>query len=141
MPLPGHHLIDPRFEAHHRPVVERAMPCTVRLTVPDTVGVRDPVTGRTVFGDPALLFEGHARLLAQSGGGATVAADRVLTPAAYALFVPATVSGVGVGVAVEVVTCPGNPDLPGLRLWVTDVPLNSVVWQRVFGCDTEAPVV
>ena len=140
MPLPGHPLIDPRMEGHYRPVASRALPCVVRLSRLDTVGVRDPHTGRTVFADPVVLYEGPGRVLHQGAGAASVNAERVVTVGTYLLFVPSTVTGPLLGVVGQVVSAP-NPDLLALRLRVVDTPHNSLSWQRVLGCDTETPVV
>lgn len=137
-PLPNHRLIHPRFESHHRPVSEAAMTVRGRLLRPDTTGVRDPVSGRTAFAEPQVLFEGAARIRANAGAP-TVQADRVVTLGRYLLILPADSPQPQVHDVWQVDGCDGDPSLERTRLRVVDVPQSGLSWQRNVGCDIEEP--
>ncbi|MBM0237735.1 hypothetical protein JNW88_12210 [Micromonospora sp. ATA32] len=138
MPLPNTRVIHPRFEQHHRPVTESAMTTTGRLLRPDETGTRDPVSGRTTFAEPALVWEGSARLRANTGTP-TVQADRIVTVGGYLLVLPADTPVPHVRDVWEVGDCDGDPSLAGARLRVVDVPRSGLSWQRNIGCDIEEP--
>lgn len=137
MPLPNHHLIHPRFEAHHRPVAERAMTITGRLLRPDETGTRDPVSGRTTFANPALVYEGPAKVKANAGSP-SVQAERIVTVGGYLLVLPADCPLPHVRDVFEV-DDGGDPTLQGAVLRVVDVPRNTLSFQRNIGCDIEQP--
>lgn len=136
--LPNTRVIPPGWEAHHRPVAEGAMTTTGRLLRPDETGTRDPVSGRTTFAEPAVVWVGRAQVGANSGSP-TVQADRVVTVGSYLLELPADTPLPRVRDVWEVVTCAGDPSLPGARLRVVDVPRSGLSWQRNVGCDLEVP--
>ncbi|QKW15378.1 DUF6093 family protein [Verrucosispora sp. NA02020] len=140
MPLPNSPLIHPKFEQHHRPVVEGSMTVLVRLSRPREGGVRDKTTGVTTFATDEPIWEGHASLRANLTGGPTVQADRVVAIGAYLLRVPAGAPALRVRDVVDVRGDVSDPSLVGVRLRVVDVPRSGLSWQRVAGCDIEQPI-
>lgn len=109
-----------------------------RLLRLDDAGTRDPVSGKTVFADPQVLWQGSARIRA-STGGSTVQADRVVTLGGYLLVLPADCPAPRVRDMWEVDGCAGDPSLERVRLRVVDVPRSGLSWQRNVGCDIEEP--
>jgi hypothetical protein len=140
VPLPNSPLIHPRFESHHRPVVEGSMTVRVRLSRPAEGGVRDKASGVTTFAADRALWEGHASLRANLGGGPSVQADRVVALGGYLLRVPADVPVLQVRDVVDVLGDVSDPSLVGVRLRVVDVPRSGLSWQRIAGCDIEQPI-
>lgn len=141
MPLRNSRIIHPRWRRHYEPAVLGTMTARVRLSKPERLGTRDPVTGKTPTLPPVPYYEGPARL--QARGGASPAgstAAREVDTAPYLVGVPVDLGGAVPerGDLVDVLDG-DDPLLPGQRLYVTEVPTASVVLQRNLGADLHPP--
>ncbi|MFF0822406.1 DUF6093 family protein [Micromonospora haikouensis] len=118
---------------------EAAMTVQGRLLRPSETGVRDPETGVTTWPDPPLIYEGRARIRANSGSQ-QVQAERIVAVGGYLLILPADSPVPHVRDVWLVDECDGDPSLLGARLRVVDVPRSGLSWQRNVGCDIEEPI-
>jgi hypothetical protein len=151
VPLPNSRVVHPQFEAHHRPVSANAMPaeCTItRPSSPSPAGWND-ATGRNVYPAPTTVYPttGHGVCRVNRGGpggqgsaAPVTVADRAVTVAQYTVVIPADAAAlVQVHDIVTITRCPGDPDLVGRKLWVTDSARGSLTWERVLNCELQPP--
>lgn len=143
MPLPGTHVIHPRFQSAHRRTAEAAMTVQISFARPGsgTPGAFDPATGtRGAPTGPQSLLRTAARVQATAAADHPVnAAEQVVTLRTYQVSVPWDVTGLQVD-DVGTVTAIGeddDPDLLGARLRVRDVVVGSITWQRNLICEQD----
>jgi hypothetical protein len=140
VPLPHTRLVHPAFVNHHRQTVAATFGATVKVSRPDLVGTRNATTGKTTFAEPALIYEGPARVQARNRATAPVpVADRIVTVGAYLLVLPDDAPAALLRDLVDVVEVPHAPVLEGSRLHIVDSPQADVAWQRNYGCDLYQP--
>ena len=141
-PLRGTRIIHSRFEQHHRPALDTQYTAECRITTPPSAGVFDEASGRTVYPDPELVYDGPCKLGRSSNpAGTRVAGDRTVTIAEYVLSLPkdAADAAVPVHAVVTMTRSPQNADLVGQVLTVTNPRFGSITWQRDIVCELQPP--
>jgi hypothetical protein len=127
--------LHPRWETHHRPTAEEFLTATVKILRHSSGGTFNEATGRTAYPDPALIYEGPARIqrMAQLNRADDIGDRQVVTGGAT-VSLPTSAAEVYVGDEVQVVTYrdpdSGDPHLVGRPLWVHEVRPGSLLWQR-----------
>jgi hypothetical protein len=141
MPLPNTQVIPDNWEAWHEPVVIGTMTGAVRVLRPDFTGTRDGTTGRTVFAQPTLIYEGPARVQKRDIGEANIkmAADRIATLSPYLVVVGKACPLVMVRDRVLILAAGGDPDAVGVMLDVTDVSRGTLTFERDISCTLYVP--
>lgn len=135
MPLPNHPVIHPRWEAHHRPVTQRAMPAECKVLRPSSEPVWDDEAGRNTYPESAHVYgPGPCRITRPAGAGAPVVADRQVTLVDYIVALPADAPKVQVGDLVTFTRIDGDPWLAGETLRVEELLGGSLTWQRDLRC-------
>lgn len=132
MPFPGSRVIHPRWEAHHRPVLETTWTATITFKRASGPPVHDPETGSTsqptttVYSGPCRIQEHQI-----SAHEADAAAQRITTHA-YQVSGPVEMNleldDVGT------VDASNDPTLVGRPLRVTDIQRGSLLFQRDVTC-------
>lgn len=141
MPLPNTRMIHPQWQARNARVALGGMQTRIRLSRPQRLGVRDPVSGKTALQPEWIYYEGPARLQSRGAaapGGAETGA--MVTRGNYLLVVPLDI-GDGVPRLDDVADVLSSPDPLhlGLRLYVVDVPTATQILQRNLGADLYQP--
>ncbi len=142
VPLPNSRMIHPRWQETNARTALGGMQATVRLSRPETLGTRDPVTGKTPVTAGAVYYEGPARVQVRSALTAAAGeTGRRQLLGTYLVAVPVDVGETPrVGDLVDVV-CSPDPAQAGLRLHLVDVPTATQVLQRNLGADLYRPAV
>ncbi|GLY08267.1 DUF6093 family protein [Actinoplanes sp. NBRC 101535] len=142
MPLANTRMIHPRWQQHHTRLVTGGMEATVRVSRPETLGTRDPVSGRTPVVPARVYYEGPGRV--QNRGGLSPAASEAgarLVTGNYLVAVPVDLGDVPLVDDLVEVVCSPDPLQAGLVLHVVDVPTATQILQRNLGADVYRPTI
>lgn len=141
-PLANTRMIPHGWQRANARTAKGGMQARVRLSHPETLGVRNTTTGKTPVTSAQVYYEGPARI--QARGGLSPAAGetgRQLVQGNYLIAVPIDVGDEPrKGDLVDVV-CSPDPMQQGLRLHVVDIPTATQILQRNLGADLYRPAV
>jgi hypothetical protein len=142
MPLPGTHVIHPRWSAHHQPTAEGGRTAVATITRAGTgdgtYNTSGPNIGQTT--PPArvtIASRVKVRVQATTAADAAMVADQVVTRRPYLVAVPADVAAVLVDDLVTLDECDNDPQLVGRPLRVRDVHYGTEIWQRDLICQDD----
>lgn len=136
MPLPNTRLIHRLFEQHHRPVADQQMTAECRIHRPSSTPASwDDETGRNIYPEPAVVYEGPCRVQREADATPVTVADKTTAVGGYRVTIPTDTDVVQVNDVATVTACCGDPALVGKQLKVRDARRGSITWQRDLICD------
>lgn len=147
--LPHTRVVHRDWERHHRPVSRSAMTSECVVDRPSSTAAWDDAAGQSTYPNPERIYPtdglGACRIVrgssATSAGGAalvaTVDAARPVSVADYTVVLPTCTALVQVGDVVTITRNPGDPDLVGRELRVTDSARGGYTWERILTCELQ----
>lgn len=131
---PGTEVIPSRWEAEHRPVVEKTMTAAVQIRLPGSTQTWNPSTKRNDLTPIAPYFTGAARIQALTAQARRITTgDDAELVADYLVVVPASVDTAAQGHLVTVVAS-GDTGLDGRVLLVQQVEYGTERFERDLFC-------
>jgi hypothetical protein len=139
MPFERTRVIHQDWSAHHQPVAEGAMTCTVEVQGPHAgAGGFNGTTGRQTPGARPTLYRGPARVQATFRPADAEQAEQANEARRYLVAITADAPDIPYAALVRVTAAPADALLVGRYLYVEDVTFSNERFQRDLVCTLAA---